>query len=246
MTRESLRPSAKKPKLKLAKLTTAPFTAWSLSRLKLYEKCPLQARLKHVEKLPETPNAAMARGDRIHKALEAYVKTGGKVPMDLHAGLHDNIKWLRGQYTKRNANAEAELAFDRDWKPVSWFSKDTYVRIKADALYLPKKAADTMKVIDYKTGQIREGEYDDTLELYGMSGLVAGAGATANGELWFTDHGVVVPAKKIMTLKDLPKLLKKWDDRVKPMLNDKRFAPRPGDHCRWCTWSNAKNGPCEY
>jgi hypothetical protein len=108
------------------------------------------------------------------------------------------------------------------------------------------------RVIDFKTGKIRDGEYDEQLEVYGMSGLLFDTEADeVTAELWFLDHGVIrqleisgVP--RIFTRAELPKLMKKWEKKAKPVLNDTIYAARPGDHCRWCFFRRSNGGPCQF
>lgn len=245
--RDALRPPAQM-EVKLPKLKSPPIKAWSLSTLKQYEECPLRVRLAKVEKLPEGPKGdALIRGDAIHKAAEKYVKDGGKLPTDL-AKMRPNFAKLRKEFSAGNVSLESEIAFDVNWQRVDWFAKDVYVRIKWDVILLPKVAKVNPVVIDYKTGKVKEyGEYDDQLELYDIGGLTLGLGEAVESELWFTDHGMIVPKKGgAVKLKYLSKLQKKWDQRAKPLLNDTRFSPRPGNYCRWCAWTRAKGGPCVY
>lgn len=53
-------------------------TSWSFSRYSDYKQCPLKCKLKHIDKISEPPNPAMARGAAIHNLAEDYIK--GKVP----------------------------------------------------------------------------------------------------------------------------------------------------------------------
>lgn len=263
--REALRPVAaannnnKKPAWK--KFDKPPVTSWSLSKIKQWEKCPLQFRGKHLEKISEPQGAAMARGDLIHKAIEAFLRFGTKIPVVnpedaangvyIHPSLKGFFAELRAQFKRRNLNAEAELAFDRQWTPTSWFDPrggppTVYVRMKADALLLPKDPKAGVYVYDWKTGKIRDDEYEDTVEIYAIAALSAGVGEQASGSLVYTDHGEFRENKKPIKLSELPKLQKKWDARVLPMMKDTRFAPRPGNHCRWCVLSRSKGGQCQY
>lgn len=218
-------------------------TAWSYSRWSVYEECPFKAKCKFVQKLPEPGSDAMERGDRIHKAIEAYLKDGGRVPPEAKPMAKD-LQALR----KLKPVVEGELAFDKSWKKVDWFSREAWCRIKMDAL-VPPVDGGTARDIDFKTGKLREaGEHDDQLMLYGLAGLlVFPTASAATGELWFTDHGKIVQRQEgVFPRKDESALKKLWEGRVKKMLTDTRFEPTPSNACRWCHFRRANDGPCKY
>jgi hypothetical protein len=239
-------------KSKSIKLAAPPLTAWSISRLLLWEGCPRRAYYKHVAKLPEAVGAAMERGDRIHKALEAYEK--GRVrnltPEVPPGPMRALAKRVRLAVRRDVAKAEFQLAFDRAWRRVDWFAKDAYVRMMADRVMLGKDGH--AEVGDWKTGKVRPSpDYQDQLELNCIGALAAGYGTTAHGQLDFTDHGVSYGAVgsdeyRVITLAELPALQKKWDRRAAGLLADTTFRPTPSHACNWCPWSKDKGGPCEY
>lgn len=222
--------------------------AWSFSRLATYTECPRKAFYKFIKRLPEPGSPAMDRGDRIHKALEKYLKDPKE--KTLPAEVDKKLKKYYETVRKQEAKVELEIAFDSEWRRVEWFAKNAWARIKIDALVFPLANAKVpnVRIIDHKTGKLKEhGEYDDQLELYGLSGLlIAPTAAQATGELAFTDHGEVLEGDDPYPRKDEEKLKKKWAMKVKPMLSDTRFDPLPGRACNWCAFSKGKGGPCEF
>jgi hypothetical protein len=79
------------------------------------------------------------------------------------------------------------------------------------------------------------------------AGLLPSPVSAVQAELWYLDQGVIWPeAPNPVSVKQYPKLQKLWGQRTKAMLTDKTFKPRPGNACRWCTYSKAKGGPCQY
>ena len=52
---------------------TSPVKAWSYSRYATYALCPLQFKLRYIDKIPEPQSPAMARGDRIHKEIARWL-----------------------------------------------------------------------------------------------------------------------------------------------------------------------------
>lgn len=226
-------------------MSTAPqkITAWSFSRWNKYETCPRAAKYTMIDKLKEPGSAAMDRGSLIHGMAEHYLLNGGRLPKELTK--------LRGYYKELKAakpKIELELCFDKNWNMTDWFGRDAWCRVKVDAMVTPIAEATHVRVIDHKTGKLKEyAEYENQLELYGMAGLLTVPIATESlAELAFIDHGKIVPCLDSVKAVDLPKLKKKWEAKVKPMLNDTVFAPRPSNACRWCHFRKANGGPCDY
>jgi hypothetical protein len=231
-------------------------TAWGATRLADYEACPRRACYKYVEKVPvqgpESP--AMARGTRLHTCAENYISGRRSDVAEELSKAKKVLGTLRDAFKKRLVRTEMELAFNRAWKPCHWMADDVYVRIKMDILWLAK--ATECLVIDWKTGKYKpDGEYGDQLRLYQVGALLAPYAAkaqVARAQLYFTDVGKPVVHKdedgkeRLLRRKDLIDELAQWDERVKPMLADRHFAPRPGIACRYCDYSCQKDGPCEF
>lgn len=213
-------------------------TSWSYSRFSVYEKCPAKAKYKFIDKLPDPGNEAMERGNLIHKLAEQYVKGEvKKLPPEL-SRFKDEFKELK----KSKPMVEESWSFTKDWKQTTWNDwANCAVRIKVDAACLDKE---TLYVIDHKTGKKREG-YSDQLSLYALAGaLIFPAVKKISTQLWFLDSGEVVADE--YNAAETPELQKEWDRKVKPMLNDKRFVPKPSHECRWCPFSKSKGGPCKF
>ncbi len=228
------------------------FTSWSFSRYMDYKGCPAKAKYKHLDKLAEPGNAAMERGSAIHTLAEQY--TNGlikRIPKEL-ALFKEEFKDLKGQRVK---------VVEENWAWTQGFATETawdnwtgaWVRVKLDVAFVDVDR-NILVPIDHKTGKCRpqkQLEYEDQLQLYGLSGLlrfpdVAGVAP----KLWYLDEGVIWPdpaeEEIVYPRKDLEKLKKIWIKNVTPMLNDTSFKPKPGDACRFCHYKAANGGPCKY
>ena len=64
-------------------------------------------------------------------------------------------------------------------------------------------------------------------------------------EVWYLDQGKPVTQEHYVR-EDVPFLKLDWEQKTKAMLNDTRFAPRPGHYCRWCFFRKTNGGPCQY
>ena len=224
--------------------TVQKITAWSFSRWKAYDECPYSAKQKFIEKIKTPSGPAMERGNLIHKAAEAFVKGDVKRLDPLLKPVASHIK----RYKKLGAQSELEITVTNKWKPTGWFDTDAWLRIKVDLMLLiPKKKIITAEVVDYKTGKFKPDneDYEMQLSLY-----AAGTFSTepdvnvVDTKLLFTDHNEVV--EKTYERDELKGLIKTWENRIQPMMNDTLFAPRPGWYCRYCHFRKSNGGTCEY
>jgi hypothetical protein len=229
------------------------FVAWSFSRLNNYRKCPFRAKLVYLDKVAEPEGPALVGGHEAHTQAEEFVTKKLKT-------LPDRLKLFKKEFThllKQEVKTEAQWAFDSQWRPVEWFSKDCWVRVVVDAFYIADKAphattkkavgpgsCSMLKIVDYKTGKVRE-ESREQLSLYALAAFSKYPLIDeVEAEFWYLDQGELV--KLVYFRKDVPALQKEWAAKVVPMMGDRFFAPRPGDYCRWCPHSKSRGGKCKF
>lgn len=161
-------------------LSTTGFGAWSVSKLKTLEKCPLQFFLQYCVKLgivgDENPDDVLNRnaGTALHRILElmfeghtfAEAEEQGRAEnieavtperwafVEKH---YDNVKSFRRRMGVFEENhpidyiePELKLAITRDYKPTGFFSDDAYFRGVID-LPIQLLNGDAV-VIDHKRG----------------------------------------------------------------------------------------------
>ena len=222
-----------------------------------YKTYPLKAKLKHIDKIAEPPNDAMARGAKIHDMADDYIK--GKLtrlPAELKL-FKDEFKKLRQKYKKDRSKMVAEdtWAFTSKWVETAWNDwTNCWVRIKLDCAH--QEQPDVLEVIDWKTGKFRaemNEDYLEQLELYALGAFLAiPTLKEVRPRLKYLDVGTTYPSTEelVYTVKDVPKLKKAWEKRVKAMMSDKVFAPKPNNLCKWCFYrkSNAAagGGQCKF
>ena len=56
---------------------------WSFSRWAAWDECAFKYRAKFILKVPEPQSPAMARGDRVHRALDSYITGRGPLPPEI-------------------------------------------------------------------------------------------------------------------------------------------------------------------
>ena len=224
-------------------------TAWSYSRWSTYDKCPLQARFKFIDKLPEPDNEAQARGREVHEHLAAYVR--GDMPEENPFHTAPVPGWtyfarLLNQLRELSPLVEQQWGYRQDWKPTGWFGKDTWMRAVLDVSVVYDD--NTADVVDFKTGKPYPQDTARQADLYAVSMFERHPGLRhVTVRFWYLDVSqegaeAVYRFERGMN----GELKEKWEKRVAPMLQDETFVPRPGNHCHWCAFAKSKGGPCKY
>ena len=198
---------------------------WSFSRLTDFETCPYRFQLKYIEKLPEAPNPAAERGTEIHKQYENFALNKGPCPSEffkprLEHFLKYNPKW----------SIETEWAFDKEWKPCSWFDNATWVRIKPD-LHIQHSIAGCT-VVDYKTGKESIFKHTAQGQLYAVGSYLIKPTTTVTIEFWY--HDLNKPTFTTYTDTQILKLKTQCTQRAQK-LDTNHFPPKPTkSNCKYC------------
>lgn len=216
--------------------------AWSYSRFKDYTTCPFKAKLKHIDGLKEPGNPAMERGSYIHKLAEDFVS--GKIKK-----LPEELKLFHREFAKLkklDTRTEDRWAFDMNWVPCEFFDPNVWCRMVADAQHAKvlKNDDECMTVVDYKTGKVY-GDNQDQMKLYAV-GVFARFPAVVEVkiELWYLDSGDIIDLK--FKREQFESLRDEWSEKIKPMMSDTQFAPRPNRWCSRCHFRKTNGGPCQF
>src|ERR1039458_6929865 len=193
------------PTLKLAQIT-----AWSFSRKADYDKCPLLAKFKHVDRLKEPANVYMEKGTRVHEDAALYVQAKVQAPVLPIALTRFKEEFI--QLRREHPICEQQWAFDRQWLSCSWFGPEAWLRIVMDAHYLKTVKQKTQRrtsvvVIDYKTGKLHP-EHEQQRSLYALGAMLMYPDAEEVAvQHWYLDAGElqasVFPAAALEGLKTL-------------------------------------------
>lgn len=141
-----------------AVLETKP-VAWSYSALDQFLTCPKQyAEIRVFKNFTEPNTEQRDWGNHVHQCIALALKEGKPLPpdMDQWQPIVDQFSKLKGELI-----VEQQWAFDHGLQSCEWFSKDTWLRVIVDALWIDGKVA---KVVDWKTGKRRFGSHQ--LELF--------------------------------------------------------------------------------
>jgi hypothetical protein len=216
-------------------------TSWSYSRWSDYEKCPQLAKFKHVDRIKEPENDAMKGGSKAHDELAEYLGlTETAVATVPKVG--QRFEPLLQELRKLEPIHDQEWGFTRGWSVTGWFARDTWFRSKLDVCVVYDD--NTADVVDFKTGKASD-KHAQQAELYAVSVFLRYKNvASIVVRFWYLDTG----AESIYQFerREMDEMIIAWEQRVRPMLHDEIFAPRPGEHCKWCFFAKSNNGPCKF
>lgn len=199
--------------------------AWSYSRLKSYETCPLQYLHYHVEKdvqERDQHNQQSNDGLEAHKAYELRLKEGKKLPLGLihHEPILAKLEALPGE-----KHTEQKLALTDKFRPTGFFARNVWFRTVIDFCVIKGGIAG---VVDYKTGKPTPDETQ--LQLMSLTIMHYDQNVQkVNARLLFMNHDQV--EKATYQRADMPKIWSEILPRVKRMQNDQDFIPKPSGLC---------------
>jgi CRISPR/Cas system-associated exonuclease Cas4 (RecB family) len=218
--------------------------AWSYSVVQQHRKCPLSVKFRKIDRLAEPDNEPQARGQSIHGALAQLVRTG-EFPPD--ANVPNKEEWRRRLVHLHTAGAQAELqiAFDKDWNKVEWFGAGVWARIIIDALYFHSSGRVAI-VHEFKTGKVYP-EHEQQERLYALA--VMKLHPNVDSVLVQCDYIDLPnrPGKFITFVRSQEKELEReFADFAAPLLAESIYPASPGTHCQRCHFRRSNAGPCAF
>jgi hypothetical protein len=212
---------------------------WSLSSLGLYEKCGFKYRLKYVEKIKEVRSDSASRGVDNHAIVENFLK--GAIP-----SLPDELGFYRTfleGLRSYEIYPEHKISLRRDWTPTTWGAPDSWYRGVLD-LKLVEREKNQAVVYDWKTGKIYP-DHDDQKSLYSIAVLSEQPALyqVRAVHVYLDRHD---SREKTFHRDQVHDMRKQWEARVQRLEQDPVYIPNPGWHCKYCSFSRAKGGPCQF
>ena len=217
-------------------------TAWSLSRLKIFEQCPARAKLQFSDKIgydnSTTSEQKRLRGIVVHEGAEKFV-TGetDKLPTELNA-FKAELAHLRSLYDVGCVLTEDDWAFDADWQPTTWNSPTAWLRLKLDAIVFDKRDPTHAVVIDYKTGRRAGNEISHREQgiLYAVTAMLRHPELElVTVEFWYVDKDELTSRE--VRRSELPGFIKNFERRGHALTSAESFPATPSQHaCRWCPY----------
>ncbi len=227
---------------------------WSFSRLSVFETCKLRAKLAYIDKIPEPERPlppgksehANDRGTRIHDGAEKFVRGTDPFLPEMEK-FRPEFEALRRLYERGQVSLEGEWGMNRDWEPCEWSGKNTWQRLKIDALiFLSDYEA---VVVDYKTGKKfgNEVKHNEQCQLYQLNTFLRYPKLeVVHTELWYLDQDDLTAQS--YTRQQGLRFRSNWDRRANNMTSATEFPPNPSVFsCRWCPYGpgDNKTGDCK-
>jgi hypothetical protein len=211
---------------------------WSYSSWSLLNECALRFKSRYIDKQPEAPSEAMARGTDVHTKAEYWLqgKLKGPVPKAL-SKLEKEFNALR----QMKPRIEQWYGVNQDWS-VANYNSWCVGKVDADVL-----DGDTLVIIDHKTGRIYADKHKEQASLYAALGAAHFPKVKSiELEFWYLDQGDVLTWKWDQA--GARALQPLWGARGDAVMNAEargEFEPTPGQYCRWCKLSKANGGNCK-
>lgn len=215
-----------------------PF-AWSYSRLKAYEDCPLRYVETQIKKTFTDKTSDQTWGDMVHAALAQALRTGEPLPTKFHI----YQKWV-----DKVAQTDGELlveedcrwAVNRELRPVPWFAKDCWLRCIADAIKIDYPVA---LVVDWKAGKSANVDpIQLTLTSLMMFLQFPKLQAVRSDFVWLQEDCQTTQVLYKNEAADQWALLMPRVERLRQATMKDNFPPMPGRFCkRWCPVSSCEH-----
>lgn len=243
---------------------------WSISKLFMYEQCPMRFRLKYIDKLPELPlppDNPLERGNRIHKHLEDFVK-GERSSLDgIEAKAIDAFKpmieHLRTLYSVQQATVEEDWLYDHNWDmtdkryrcPTHKDHRDLdceqcqhemWLWVKLDWSVLDEEKL-TVITGDWKSGKSKYKAVDhiQQTQLYAAVSAIKYPWADTHiAEIPYVDEGHI--RSSTYTREEALRFVDRFQKRADKIYADRLFRANANViTCKWCPYrKNGGTGAC--
>lgn len=227
-----------------------PITTWSPSRESTFAECPSHAAFDVTHKPAQDDGPALVHGRKVHEELAEVamrnraIRTCDEADRYVTADvLATELVAFHAALDAGDAQAELEVAVDRDFRIVDWRAKNAWYRAKIDLLYCP--AADVIRVSDWKTGRPRAKDKAQ-LEQYAVIGALLARVKRVETRLIYLPSNSVDKAS--YTIDEVRRLAKKWKARGVEITDPKlRIVATPSEGaCRYCPHKASQGGPCKF
>jgi CRISPR/Cas system-associated exonuclease Cas4 (RecB family) len=204
--------------------------AWSYSALTAFETCPRRFELTRVtRKVKEPQTEATVWGNKVHKALEDFARSGKPLTPDLekYAKYVNKILSYEGKKV-----VEERVALDRNFRQTTWMAKDVWVRGIIDIGVVGSEKA---YLLDWKTGKRRPDSNQLKLFAALAFAMYPWIDKVVTGFIWLKSGEF---DKEVFTRDQLPEI---WNEfmprlaRVAIAYDQDKWTPKPSGLCKnWC------------
>lgn len=235
-----------KPVTQVLNAKGKPFS-WSFTALTNFEGCPRRyAEEKFYCRTVWVDTPQIIWGNRVHKAAEDAVKDKKVTDLEALAPVQKYVDaFLKQRKLGAEVLAEMEIALDRNMKPVSWFAKTAWFRVKLDVTVIKAMASGETQanLYDYKSGKVKDDPDQLKICAAALSIIRPEISLFIPKFIWTKDQ-IVTGCAEIVK-EEIPGIWEGILGRVKRMEQawvSENFPARPSGLCPWC----AVYDSCEY
>ncbi len=212
----------------------------SHSALSTYKKCPRKFQFRYVDKVKveRVPSPAMERGLSIHQGIENFFLSGGETSLPELA--EDYREFFLG-LMEFEFTPEHKWGLTADFECCDFNDEEAILRGVIDG----KCVSDTLNLYEFKTGKFYKDHFSQ-MNLYGMQALIEHPDFAE-----VTVHSIYLDNANYNKSLRYPRgMLKEyqgmWRRGWEEAVNDEVYMPQPQYGCRWCEFSRANGGPCQF
>jgi hypothetical protein len=206
--------------------------AHSFSALKQYELCPKRYYHQRITKeVKDSVGEATLYGERVHKHLEDYLKTGAALPDD-SVKLQPLCDTFRTSAGDGGFFVEQEYTLNKDLQETGWWDADAWLRFKLDVLVVRDNG--TAIVADWKTGK-RRPDFDQ-LEMFALAvfSFWPAVNKVTSVFVWTKENAMDKETYKREHIDDMWTRLLTRINRVEKSLETDVWPAKPSGLCRYC------------
>jgi CRISPR/Cas system-associated exonuclease Cas4 (RecB family) len=204
----------------------------SFSALKQYETCPKRYYHQRITKeVKDSVGEATLYGERVHKHLEDYLKTGAALPDD-SVKLQPLCDTFRTSAGDGGFFVEQEYTLNKDLQETGWWDADAWLRFKLDVLVVRDNG--TAIVADWKTGK-RRPDFDQ-LEMFALAvfSFWPAVNKVTSVFVWTKENAMDKETYKREHIDDMWTRLLTRINRVEKSLETDVWPAKPSGLCRYC------------
>lgn len=214
---------------------------WSYSRYAAWDECAFKYKAKFILKVPEPQTPAMARGNKVHKALEDFITGRGPMPAEVVSQFHKQLYTEMRNFDGRKL-VEQKWGFSKNWRETGYMGATVWLRAVCDVVLMYDN--DSLEIVDHKTGKVY-GSNDEQVELFALTASERFGVAAKNGvktRLIYVDSDQEQEA--FFPGSEMERIRAKWTLRAERMLDDRKWIPTAACRCRYCNMRKAGELTC--
>lgn len=203
----------------------------SYSRLNTFKTCPRQFEFMYILKSVKDEGSDATRyGERVHKSLEMYGKTGDAAHLTAETiGYRGYVDTIRAKYPQAVYEMQGALNFDLE--PCGWFDSDVWIRGILDVSIIDGTEAVTL---DWKTGKVRPDQEQFRVFATLVFKAFPQVQKITSTFVWLKFTEVTTMVCERSQAEDIWKAVEKRINLVQEAVDTGVFKAKPSPLCGWC------------